>query len=257
MSIHKAEALVLRRMDFRETSFIVTFFTRTYGKVSGVLKGIRTDPRKFASTVEIFSHNDIVFYRSRSSSLHLVSQCDARACFGRTRTDLLRTATATLMMELVNTVMPVEDRNDEVFDLAVHSLHELESEACPEKTLTVFKIKLLGLSGFKPHFDACVVCGRRIHTEVRFSLAQGGLVCGNCLHRDPRARPILRGTVASLLHIQRNELRRAIALGLAPQVREELDMVLTAFLVFHLERDFKAQRVLNSLHATVGREVSA
>ena len=74
MPIHKTEAVVLRKRDFRETSLIVEFYTREFGKMSGILKGIRSEPQKFASTLEPFSLNEIIFYSKRSSSLHLVSQ---------------------------------------------------------------------------------------------------------------------------------------------------------------------------------------
>jgi len=54
MSIHKTEALVLNKWDFRETSIIVNFYSRDFGKMSGILKGIKKEPAKFASTLELF-----------------------------------------------------------------------------------------------------------------------------------------------------------------------------------------------------------
>ena len=64
MAIIKTEAIVLKTFDFRETSLIAHFFTKDHGRVNGILKGIRKDPRKFASTLEPFSSNEIVFYQS-------------------------------------------------------------------------------------------------------------------------------------------------------------------------------------------------
>jgi len=71
MAILKTDALVINKRDFRETSLLADFYTRDHGKIRGILKGIRKDPRKFASTVEPFSRNEIVFYKSRTSTLHL------------------------------------------------------------------------------------------------------------------------------------------------------------------------------------------
>ena len=39
--ILKAEGIVLKTFNFRETSCIVTFFTKEHGKIKGVLKGIQ------------------------------------------------------------------------------------------------------------------------------------------------------------------------------------------------------------------------
>ena len=49
MSIDKAQGLVLNKRDLRETSIIVDLYTKEFGKISGILKGIRTEPEKFAS----------------------------------------------------------------------------------------------------------------------------------------------------------------------------------------------------------------
>jgi len=86
--ILQTEAIVLKTMDFRETSRIATFFTKDYGKVKGVLKGIRKDHKKFGSNVDKFSVNDIVYYQYRNSDLHLISQCDLRNYFFPIRQDL-------------------------------------------------------------------------------------------------------------------------------------------------------------------------
>jgi len=37
MPIHKTEAIVLRRFDFRETSLIADFYTRDFGKIKGIV----------------------------------------------------------------------------------------------------------------------------------------------------------------------------------------------------------------------------
>jgi hypothetical protein len=109
MAIITTQALVLRRWDLRETSLLVNFFTQGHGKVSGELKGIRADPRKFASSADIFSLNDIVFYQKRNSSVHLVSQCDLRESFPMVRKDLRLIGIASSICELLDGVMAPED----------------------------------------------------------------------------------------------------------------------------------------------------
>lgn len=247
MPIQKTEALVISRRDFRETSLIANFYTRDFGKLSGILKGIRNDPRKFASTLEPFSHSEIIFYRSRTSSLHLVSQCDTKDNFSPVRADILKIGLGNLMMELLDAVMPPEDKNEEIFDLAVASLKELSASANPEKIMTIFKIKVLSLSGFRPHFDSCVSCNAKIYTQSKFSLSLGGLLCPQCFHKDIKARSIFRGTVASILYIEQNDFPANLKLGMNPQIKKELGLILNAFLNFHLEKEFKAQKVLDKI----------
>lgn len=252
MSIDKACGLVLSKHDLRETSIIVNFYTKEFGKISGILKGIRTEPEKFASNLELFSLNEIIFYRKTHSHLHLVSAADKTDNFTGARQNIDRTATAVLMMELINSVMQLEDKNEEVFDLALASLKELETNYNPEKIATIFKIKMLNLSGFKPHFDSCVSCLDRISGQSKFSLSLGGLLCPRCMPKDPAARSIFRGTIATVLHIERNNFSSSLNLGMNPQIRKELDLILNSFLNFHLGRELKSQKLINKLEVAVG-----
>ncbi len=204
MAIIKTEAIVLKRFDLRETSLLVTFFTLDFGKVAGELKGIRTDPRKFASQVEVFSHNEIIFYQKRNSSVHLVSQCDLKNGFIPIKQNIPAITAASVIVELLDGIMPSEDKNEEVFRLALDAL-SLLSAGNAEKITTVFKIKLLSLSGFKPHLDSCVSCGSSVAAMPKFSLNMGGLLCPKCNRKDTSARSIFKGTVATILHIERND----------------------------------------------------
>ncbi|KPK97857.1 MAG: hypothetical protein AMJ95_06970 [Omnitrophica WOR_2 bacterium SM23_72] len=251
MSIHKTEAIVLNRRDFRETSLIVNFYSREFGKISGLLKGMRTEPAKFASTLEPFSLNDIIFYKKRNSELHLVSQADLKDGFDEIRRNLSKVSTASLICELLGAVMAVEDKNEEVFDLTLNCLKELKNVVNPEKIMTVYKIKMLSLSGFKPHFDSCISCQDRVLGPSKFSLTLGGLLCSRCFKKDISSRNIFRGTVASILHIEKNELKNALNLGMNPQIKKELEVILNAFLNFHLEKELKSQRVINKLAVAV------
>ena len=251
MSIHRTEAIVIKKQDFRETSLIVNFYTREFGKLSGILKGIRSEPQKFASSLETFSLNEIIFYKKKSSSLHLVSQCDVRENFSPLRQNLSRMASASIIMELVDSLMPAEDKNEEVFNLIHECLKELQNAHNPDKILTIFKIKMLSLSGFKPNFDSCVCCDSRTISDSKFSLSRGGLICAGCYKKDTSARAIFRGTVASILHIQRNNFKANLNLGLNPQIKRELDLILSSFLNFHLEKELKSERVLNKINLAV------
>jgi len=245
MSIHKTEAIVLKTQDLRETSMIANFYTRDFGKLSGVLKGIRQEQGKFASTLEPFSHNDIIFYKKRNSALHLVSECELKDNFDEMRKNIFKIGLSSVMMELISTIMPQEDKNVEVFDLVLACLKEMEVSNNPSKIATIFKIKMLELSGFKPHLDSCVSCGARTDVQSKFSLSLGGLLCLKCASRDNAARSIFRGTIATILHIEKNDFKGNLNLGMNPQIKKELDLLLNAFLNFHLEKELKSQKVLN------------
>jgi hypothetical protein len=72
-------------------------------------------------------------------------------------------------------------------------------------------------------------------------------LCPKCSGKDPAARNIFRGTIATILHIEKNDLKSNLNLGMNPQIKKELELVLNAFLNFHLGRTLKSQPVLQTL----------
>ena len=242
--IVKTEGVVLKSFDLRETSRIVTLFTEDQGKIKGVFKGIRKDPRKFGSSVDRFSVNDIVYYRHRNSDIHLVGQCDMKEYFLGLRQDLKRLTAASYAGELLDALMPLEQENREVYGLFLDYLRALQDIDDIGKLVHIFQIKMLLFSGFKPHLDSCVRCESKIAGQARFSLKMGGLVCVQCRDFSGQGVPITQGAIASILHIESQPWPRVLRLGLEPSIKKELKYILNHFLVFNLERHLKATRYL-------------
>ena len=224
---------------------MATFFTRDYGKVKGVLKGIRKDPRKFGSSVDKFSLNDIVYYQYRDRDIHLISHCDMKDFYQGLRQDLERMTAASYAAELIDNLLPQEEQNLEIYQLMQAFLKSLQT--CPDvsKLVQTFQIKILSLSGFRPHLETCVSCSKNVSQSPRFSLRLGGLLCGVCQDAAGEATPISLGAVASILHIQKNNWDYALRLGMQPFIKNELKYVLNHFLVFHLERHLRSTRFLS------------
>lgn len=242
--IPKTEAIVLRSFDYRETSRIVTFFTKEQGKITGIMKGIRKDPRKFGSSVEKYSINDLVYYHYKRTDLHLVSQCDLKQFFFLIRDDYEKNVAANYALELVNKIMPSEQINVEVYQLLYQFLERLQREKDIERLINIFQIKMLQYSGFSPHLDSCVRCEKKISGKVRFSMASGGLICPHCPTSETSFTVISPGTISTIMHVEREGWHGCLRLGLATKVRAELKYILNNFLEYHLEQAVKSSKYI-------------
>ncbi len=245
--IIKTEGIVLKHFDFRETSRIVTFFTKDHGKMKGILKGIRKDHRKFGSQADKFSVNDIVYYQYRNSDLHLVSQCDLKSFFFKIRKDLKKTLAASYILELVDYIMPPEEKNEDVYRLMNDYLTSLELALDISKLVHIFQIKILLFSGFRPYLDSCLECGQKIKEKARFNLHKGGLMCDRCHMPQHESTLISHGAIASILHIEKSSWEYCLRLTFTDAIKKELKYILNNFLVFHLERHVKSARYLGKI----------
>lgn len=253
MAILKTEAIVLRTFDFRETSLIAHFFTRDYGRLDGILKGIRGEPGKFASNLEPFSLNEIIFYQARNSGLHLISQCDLKDDFTAIRNNLKSIAYASYIMDLIGRLMQPDDKNMHGYELTLSALKQMCSGCDAEKVLYIFLIKFLKSIGFQPRLDGCIACDRDILAAAFFNVKRGGLICAQCTPRgaggpaDGYTSDVLGGTIASILHIEQGNWEDALRLGLSAKIKDELKNILHNFMEFHLQLKPKSEKLLSIL----------
>ncbi len=237
MAVKKTVGLVLRRYPIRETSIVAVFYSPDVGKFSGILKGIRKDPKKFGSSVDIFTLNEVFFYPSRVSSLHLVSKCDLiRSYIGAVRPEDYKAAGS--LMRLVDLVSPIGQTNSALFEMLLSCL-ELVGRIPRPILSRVFEIKLLDLVGFRPYLDGCVACLKRDIKQAWFSHSQGGLLCQSCKDRDPGATRLSAGMVMSIKTIEKMPLDKAVKVVFSKKDSLLLNGLLEDFLSYHVIPSFK------------------
>ena len=241
MGIHTADAIVLRQYPYRETSVLVTCLTDRFGKIKGIVKGLRTPIPRYRSAMEPLTLNRIVFYDTRSSQLHLISQCELLAPFTELQRDLDVMRTAASCTELADAVVELDEPQPEIFTLLQRTLGRMAvgGEWLPAVRIH-FVLRLLKLAGFHPQLDECTGCGQRPSSQGFWSPRQGGLVCERCLHEDPSAEPIDPSWFDALSKYTETD---APELGTrqAAMIQERLD----EFLRWRIDRPLKAMRVLS------------
>jgi len=148
MTPDKSRAIVLSRREYRETSLLISFFTRDFGHLSGIIKGIRTASALEYTRVEPCSLVDIVFYPRKRGNLYLVTQCDLVDFFDNLRHDLDKLSWAHYALEIVNSMtMPSAIHSVEIFDLLTQALKNIAEAEKPIKPALLFAYKFLQLNG--------------------------------------------------------------------------------------------------------------
>lgn len=249
MAIHKTDALILRTHPYKETSLIVSFYTKGFGKINGLAKGVKRAAPRYGSSFQPFSLNEIVFYERKDSDLTTIAQCDLKDTFENIRGNLTKTAYASYLSELTDEVTELQDKNEELFTLLflVLKLLDESKEEEAERLIRIFEVKLLVLAGLIPDLHSCVGCGKEINHSARFSLSLGGVVCPNCFSLDPKAQAISKGASATIAYLQNASLKEALRLKFTPKIAEELKHILSSFIEFQLEKPLKTLNFIKSV----------
>ncbi|MCG2712556.1 MAG: DNA repair protein RecO [Candidatus Omnitrophica bacterium] len=247
MAIHKTEAIVIDRKDFRETSYLLSLFTADFGKIHAQAKGAKRKIDKFGSNFVPLSYNKIVFYESINGSLNIISQADLLEHFNGIDKDIEKYTYASYFLELINATMGLGDINKEIFVLLKNFLNFLDKEDKIPHIVQIFEIKFLNLSGFKPRLDSCVHCNGQIFDYSRFSYVLGGILCEKCFGYELNAQKLMQGTIATLKHIEKIELKKLVGFKIVPSVFMELKKILRTFIDYHITGEFKSLEFLKKI----------
>jgi DNA repair protein RecO (recombination protein O) len=182
MSSEKATALVLKVVEFSETSSIVTLFTREFGKIQGLAKGARRPKGPFESALDLLALCRIVFLRKSSGALDLLTEAKLERRFRPPSRDLACLNAGYYIGELLIELTDDYDPHAALFDLADATLVELMRGGNVWSLLLHFELAALAVLGHLPSLDRCVGCGAEVSAvdRVSFGLIAGGVLCGQC-----------------------------------------------------------------------------
>jgi len=247
VGIQKSEAILLGKRDLRETSAIVIFYTKDFGKVKGLIKGVRGPQAKFGLYLRESAKFDIVFYEKRKSDTFMITQCDLKDAYTEIADDFDKSIKTFYVLELVDKFVPLHEKEQEVYDLLNWILDSIRSEKFTEKVVMAFELKLLQLSGFLPELDCCTSCSCKVAKEMLFSVRGAGLLCEDCSDTDLQAIRLSKGAISSINMIRNgspNQLRR---LTIAATVAKEMRTLIDRFIEYHLGEHLNTQEFIKQI----------
>src|SRR4051794_21816309 len=182
MSSEKATAIILKVVDFSETSAIITAFTREFGKIHALAKGARRLKGPFESALDLLGLCHVVFLRKSSGALDLLTEAKLQRRFRPPGRDLSCLYAGYYVAELLTELTDDYDPHARLFDLADVVLQNL-ARGGPVSTLVLrFELAALAILGHLPSLDTCVECGSTVAPtgRVAFGMLAGGVLCPNC-----------------------------------------------------------------------------
>ncbi|MFQ6002216.1 MAG: DNA repair protein RecO [Candidatus Zixiibacteriota bacterium] len=258
MSITKTEAIVLKGLKFGDTSKIVTLYTKDYGKIKVMAKGIRKPQSRLAGTLETFFHIHIVFYKKLTTEIYLLSQSEIIRPFLKIPKGFSRYAFASGALELLDKLITGEEPNPEIFDLTLKTLSFMESCSTKslEKSFLFFAFRLADFLGYKPKFDRCISCGKAVSEKlILFSPEKGGIICQRCARQDQTYLRLSKDSTRSALKLQSIKLDKLNSYNIPKEQLREISSVVLNLLDYHTGRG-KDLKSLEFLKTTMSNDSS-
>lgn len=143
MRNYRAEGVIIRRRNIGEADRIINVFTKKYGKIRVLAKGVRRITSRRGPSLELFNH--IVLFVHRGKTFDIVTEVQVVSTFQSIRKNLELVGLAYYVCELIDSLCAEHQPHPRVFDLLTQTLEELDTGVIKR-----FEIGLLAELGFLP-----------------------------------------------------------------------------------------------------------
>lgn len=229
--IVRSEGIVLKTHDFRETSRIITFFSRDFGRLKLMAKGIRKPGSRFGASLELFTHSSVIFYKRETKEIYTVSDAQILHSFDKLRSNLFSFTLASNILNFLSAATAAEESHRDLFKLSVLTLKLLETH--PKKILLWgYLSKALALLGYAPEFSRCVRCSKP-SDSTWFSIEQGGIICAGC-QKNGLGLSLSSTCLSALKDTVEKELQRLSKMKISASQEDEIERFFLQFIRYHL-----------------------
>ena len=239
VSQERTEAIVLRGVDFSETSRIVTFLCPARGKLACMARGARRPKSGLAAVLDTYNRLDLVYYWKDGRQVQALGDVALLDSYGTIKADLEKVTFAAFPLELCMKVAHENEPSHELYAALIKGLDGLKTWPENINDYTAWWVlRLLAASGYEVQTEECVACGSTRSAAWGFSY-DGGIVCSRC--RSDR----------QLTTAQYNSLKRLNAApDRCPDVKNggTLLDVLRGYAARQFETDFRSIRVINQMY---------
>jgi len=178
--MNTSEALLLRKTPYRDADYILSLFTKDFGKINGIARNAKNSMKRFGARLEPFVHFRVMF-KDTGREFKLIQDTETIQFFSSFIEDIELFTLGSLLLETTDTLIPRESPNEELFKLLIEALSNLNSKKSPLPIVLQFQLQALSVSGYEPNLHSCAECEKPIKGDSYFSTNRGGAVCFECV----------------------------------------------------------------------------
>jgi DNA repair protein RecO (recombination protein O) len=185
MPLSRDRCICLRKVEYSETSQILTLLGREHGTMRVIAKGAHRTTKqgasKFGGGIDLLDVGAAVFTLDLEKPLGTLTEWTLVEGNLDLRRDLRGLYLAQYAAELVSFLIEEHDPHPQLFDRLEQTVRELASPR-QEEAFLAFELDLLRETGYLAEMAACVACGSTLSDRepAFFSPNRGGVLCRNC-----------------------------------------------------------------------------
>ncbi|WP_294341943.1 DNA repair protein RecO [Clostridium bornimense] len=175
----KTRAIVLKSIDYKERDKIITVFSESLGKISIMVRGVKSSKSKMLPLTLPMSYSELVLFKGKG--MYTLNEGFLIDSFQEMLKDIYTLTYGNYILELIDMSMVDDEVNTELFKSVIVSFYFLKNKAVSDKiVIRKFELDLLKYTGHSLNFENCGVCRRKIISSNYVIYPPFSGVCGNC-----------------------------------------------------------------------------
>jgi len=235
MFIHyRTKGFVLKETEKGEADKLFLVFTKDFGKLEILGKGIRKMKSKLRAGIPLFSISEIEFIQGKTYKT--LTDAILIKDFETIKKDLKRLQVAFRISEAFDRLIKEPEKDEAVWQLFNETFDTLNhwSLVIGHWSLIYYYFlwNLLSILGYQPELYKCLICGKKLKPENLYFCKEGGIICHSCYKKEgSRALKIDPNVVKILREILKRNLQNFLKLKIQKEHQKFLQEVSNFYLL--------------------------
>ena len=236
MGIIKTKGIVIAQNNMGDNDKMITILTPDLGKIGCAAKGARRPKSALMSGTQFLCFADFIIYKGINS--YNINSSEPIEIFYNIRLDIEKLEYASRVTKIIKDVSKENESSYKVLQLVLNTIYMIsESDKDLDFILSVFKLRLLSIIGFRPIVEKCVNCDEKDNLTF-FSFKDNGLKCEHCGRLDKGAVNISKATEKAIKFIVWAEPKKIFSFEMSDENKKQLNLISKVYLNNCLEKEY-------------------
>lgn len=240
MFVHyRTKGIILKKVDRRKADQLFTIYTRDFGKIRVLGRGIRKTSSKLRAGAELFYLAEIEFIQGKIHKT--LTDAILIDKFKNLRKSLAKLNVAHKTSELLDNLIYNQEPEKKIWELLLDVFNELDSSIFKTKDLKLiyyyFFWRLFSILGYEPELYQCAMCRKKLEPKkLYFNSKEGGIICENCFQGAKHGKEVAVEIIKMLRIIMAEKWKTVSRIKMEPKRLKSLESISKDYSSFTLEQ---------------------
>ena len=235
----KTKGIIIAENNMGDFDKMLTMLTPGLGKINCAAKGARKTRSFLLGSTQFLCFGDYLLYGGNGN--YNINSCETIELFYNIRTDLDKLRYAVHITKIINDVTTENQNSYKILKLFLNTLYVITyRDMNLDFLLSIFKIKLLSIIGYKPIIDKCSIC-KSTDNLIYFSIYNNGFICMSCGNTDKSKIQMTDNLKMALKYIVESDSKKIYSFDIPNEDIKVLEIISSLYLNQKLEKEYKLE----------------